>query len=72
MLEHGDEFVGCADTPGGMGDKWRVDTSGRRAALLEGAMTSTIHHPNVVAVGAGFRAEGSGSEPRGPGRLWCW
>ena len=45
VLEHGDEFVGCADSQTG---QRKVDTSGRRAALLEGAVTSTINHPNVV------------------------
>lgn len=43
VLEHGDEFVGCADN----NRERQLDTSGRRAALLEGAMTSTISHPNV-------------------------
>lgn len=53
VLEHGDEFAGCTDS----GGERRVDTSGRRAALLEGAMTSTISHPNVRSV-QGFMCEG--------------
>ncbi len=62
VLEHGDEFLGCVDggaaepvgsiVPGEAGKESvnrKLDLSGRRAALLEGAMTSTINHPNVVA-----------------------
>lgn len=44
VLEHGDDFMGCSET----GKNDNQDTTGRRAALLEGAMTSTINHPNVV------------------------
>lgn len=49
MLEHGEEFTGCnEDVADGMSARQvEEDASGRRAALLEGAMTSTIKHPNV-------------------------
>lgn len=43
VIEHGDDFLGCMDSSS---DK--VDLSERRAALLEGAMTSTINHEHVV------------------------
>lgn len=47
MLEHGDELQdGCSDSCPSQGPA--PDVSGRRAALLEGAMTSAIRHPNVV------------------------
>jgi hypothetical protein len=47
VLEHGDEFTGCTEDGGRDRDSHQLDASGRRAALLEGAMTSTIKHPNV-------------------------
>ncbi len=37
--------MGCSESSS---SSKRIDTSSRRAALLEGAMTSTINHPNVV------------------------
>jgi hypothetical protein len=51
VLEHGDDFQGYADQPGGADHAAlrNQELSGRRAALLEGAMTSTIKHPHVVA-----------------------
>ncbi|GIL54291.1 hypothetical protein Vafri_9852 [Volvox africanus] len=45
VLEHEDELLPCT---GSSGSQSKVDTSSRRAALLEGAMTSTISHPHVV------------------------
>ncbi len=45
VLEHEDEMTSCG---GGSGHGSKLDTSSRRAALLEGAMTSTISHPHVV------------------------
>jgi len=47
VLEHGEEFMGCAEDDAGQDRNACADASGRRAALLEGAMTSTIKHPNV-------------------------
>jgi len=48
VLEHGDDFMGCTDDEKRRERDSCIDASGRRAALLEGAMTSTIKHPNVV------------------------
>ena len=45
VLEHEDEMLPCSGNSGGAA---KVDTSSRRAALLEGAMTSTISHTHVV------------------------
>jgi hypothetical protein len=42
VLEHGQEMVG------GSSAQEVKDANSRRAALLEGAMTSTLDHPNVV------------------------
>eukprot|EP00967_Tisochrysis_lutea_P112410 scaffold177482_cov18-Tisochrysis_lutea.AAC.4 len=39
--------MGCTDDEKRRERDSCIDASGRRAALLEGAMTSTIKHPNV-------------------------
>jgi hypothetical protein len=54
VMEHEDELVPGNAGKGGAG---KLDTSSRRAALLEGAMTSTICHPHIVQV---CWAEGEG------------
>ena len=40
-------MLGCSD-PKSSTNKVDADASGRRAALMEGAISTTINHPNVV------------------------
>lgn len=49
VLEHGDNFIGCSETTDSQSKSSQADCNSRRAALLEGAMTSSINHPNVCA-----------------------
>eukprot|EP00955_Chlamydomonas_euryale_P085620 364119-Chlamydomonas_euryale.AAC.4 len=52
VLEHGQDMLGCERGGSGCGGGGKGGTAGdmssHRAALLEGAMSTTLKHPNVV------------------------
>lgn len=57
--------MGCHDAKGG-NSKAEADMSGRRAALMEGAISTTISHPNVVST-YDYRVMSLNPQERGPG-----
>ena len=57
--------MGCYDAKGGS-SKAEAEMSGRRAALMEGAISTTISHPNVVST-YDFRVVSLNQQERGSG-----
>ena len=64
VLEHGEDLMGFSDPKSK--EKADADASGRRAALMEGAISTTINHPNVVQT-YDFRVINLNPQERGPG-----
>ncbi len=67
VIEHGEDFLGCVEPNISSSSKAKEgDASARRAALTEGAISTTIKHPCVVQT-YDFRVVNLAPQARGPG-----